>query len=74
MRRPVACYIREAALGTAATRARRSSTAEALIRTLARSATLLTELATQAQAQGLPSGADFRAAVDAVLALIRELD
>ena len=70
--RPVACYIRETAIGTAATRARRAGITEALIRSLARSATLLTELATEAH--GLPSEPHFRAAVNELLALVRELD
>lgn len=72
VRRPVACYIREMAIGTATTRARRPRITEALIRNVARVATLLTELATEAH--GLPSGPQFCAATDELLALIRELD
>lgn len=71
--RPMACYIREASLGPAP-RVRRTEFSDSVIRTLARLATSLTTLAQHARDQHLADAAHFEAAVDDVLALIRELD
>ena len=71
--RPVACYIRESSLGPAP-RVRPTGFNDAVIRTLARLASSLPQLAKQANDQQLAAAADFDSAVEDVLTLIRELD
>lgn len=71
--RPVASYIREAAIGQAP-RQRRSELSDALTRRLARLATQLATLAAQARDQGLASRDDFTAGVTDILEIIRQLD
>lgn len=71
--RPVACYIRESALG-ASPRSRRTDLSDSVIRALAGAATSLTSLATAAKEQRLSNAADLERAVSDVLELIRALD
>ena len=71
--RPVACYIREAALG-AALHARRTPLNDALIRELARLANQFGELGRAAQALDLPIAPEFERALAAVLAMIESIE
>jgi hypothetical protein len=72
--RPLACYIRDASLGTA-TRARRASASDELIRHLARLAGRLGKLSQAAAEQHLQGGvADYDAALAEVMDTIRRLD
>jgi len=71
--RPVACYIRESALG-ASPRSRRTDFSDSLIRALARAATSLTSLAATAKEHRIANAAELERAVSEVLELIRALD
>lgn len=70
--RPVACYIRETALG-GRTRATHSPTTDRVLRELARVGTRLRALSTSAAESGLPGASAFEAALVDVLALIQEI-
>ena len=71
--RPIACYIREAALG-AALHARRTPLNDALIRELTRLANQLGELGRSAQALDLPVASEFERALGAVLTMIQSIE
>lgn len=71
--RPVACYIRESALG-ASPRSRRTDFSDSLIRALARAATSLTSLAATAKEHQIANAAELERAVSEVLELIRAVD
>lgn len=71
--RPVACYIRESALG-ASPRVRRTELNDSLIRALARMADQLTRLAAAADAAGLQDAPAFAQTATDVLNLLRDLD
>jgi hypothetical protein len=71
--RPLACYIRDASLGTAA-RARRTSVSDELIRHLARLATRLAQLSRAATEQRLAGADECDAAIAEVMNIIRRLD
>jgi hypothetical protein len=70
--RPVACYIREASLGTTP-RARHSPMSDALVRQLVQLGNQLTTLAREARDRQLPQAPDFDAGLHAVLETIRQL-
>jgi hypothetical protein len=70
--RPIACYIREASLGTAR-RARHSPAADALVRQLAQLGNQLILLARYAAERELPRSAEFDAGLRGVLDAIRRL-
>ena len=72
-RRPVACYIREAALG-AALHARHSPVNDALVRELARLANQLDALGRAAKDHQLPIAQDFDCALEVLLTTIRSID
>ena len=67
--RPIACYIREAALG-AALHARRTPANDALIRELSRLGNDPASLGRRAKELQLPIGADFERALDVLLTTI----
>lgn len=71
--RPVACYIRETALG-AAPRAQRAQRSADLIRRLTRLGNRLVELGQAARQRELPNAADFEAELAALLDVIREIE
>lgn len=71
--RPVACYIREAALG-AALHARRAPIKDALIRELARLANELSKLGHDAQDLQLPRAPQFERTLATLLATIRSIE
>ena len=71
--RPVACYIREAALG-AALHARRTPVNDALIRELARLANQLAGLSKRAKDLDLPIASDFDRGLDALLTTIHSIE
>lgn len=72
-RRPVACYIREAALG-AALHARHSPVNDALVRELARLANQLDTLGRAAKERELPIAPEFDRALEALLTTIRAIE
>ncbi|HEX6536761.1 MAG TPA: hypothetical protein VF041_19395 [Gemmatimonadaceae bacterium] len=69
--RPVAVYVREAALG-AAGRARPGAGTDALVRSLARLGNRLTRLARVAREGGLPDADGFERDLAALLDVIRD--
>ena len=71
--RPVACYIREAALG-AALHARRTPVNDALIRELSRLAILLSSLGQNARELQLPVAPEFERALSVLLTTIKSVD
>lgn len=71
--RPVACYIREAALG-AALHARHTPIKDALIRELARLASALSALGREARNLQLPTAREFDRALDVLLTTIRSIE
>lgn len=71
--RPVACYIRESSLGRAP-RARRTTSNDAVIRTLGQLATRLSLLAAEAKNQHLAQAEEFEKAVSEVLDIVREAE
>lgn len=72
-RRPVACYIREAALG-AALHARHTPIKDALIRELSRLGNQLSVLGIEARARRLPTAPEFERSLQALLATIRSIE
>jgi hypothetical protein len=71
--RPIACYIREAALGEAL-HARHTPIKDTLIRELARLANELSALGRDARDLQLPRAAHFERALEALLATIRSIE
>lgn len=71
--RPVACFIRESAVGQKP-KARPGTLSDTLIRELARVATRLAALVTSANVAGLPNAADFDATVRDLLDTIRGIE
>lgn len=71
--RPVACYIREAALG-AAFHARRTPVNDALIRELARLGNKLAALGQRARDLQLPIAPEFERALEVLLTTIRSIE
>ena len=71
--RPVACYIREASLGTTP-RARRTPASDDLIRRLARLGNQLTALARAAREQQLAGADEFEGSLTDLLEVIRQID
>ena len=71
--RPVACYIREAALG-AALHARRTPVNDALIRELARLGNELGAIGRKARDLQLPVASEFERALDVLLTTIRSIE
>lgn len=71
--RPVACYIREAALG-AALHARRTPVSDALIRELARLGNELGAIGRKARDLQLPIASEFERALDVLLTTIRSIE
>jgi hypothetical protein len=71
--RPVACFIRESALGSS-TRARKTEATDSIIRSLSRVATRLGALSHIATEQRLDGAEEFQHAVTEVLGIIRHLD
>ena len=71
--RPVACYIRDVAIG-GKPRANSGTQNAAVIRELARVAMQLKALAALAAEHSLPSAAEFAGTVDSVLDLVRQID
>jgi hypothetical protein len=71
--RPVACYIREAALG-AALHARRTPISDALIRELARLGNELAALSGRARDLQLPIASEFDRALEALLTTIHSIE
>jgi hypothetical protein len=72
-RRPVACYIRETALG-AALHARHNPVNDALIRELARLANQLVPLGHRAKELQLPGAPEFERALGVLLTTIRSIE
>jgi hypothetical protein len=73
-RQPVACYIRDAALGARRRVTLSAPVAAAIVHHLSRVATRLCTLRDEAEANGLPGAADFHEAVAELLNVIQELD
>ena len=73
VRQPPARYIREAALGSAPRPRQSSTTADEVVRRLARLGVLLRDLAPQVHAQDAERGAALDAALAELLAVIRGL-
>ena len=73
-RQPVACYIRDTALGGRKRVSTSAPMAAAVIHRLSRVATRLCALREVAEAQQLPAAREFRESVDEVLNLIREIE
>lgn len=71
---PVACYIRDVSLGTRKRAVGATPTSPTLVHRLAQVATRLCTLRDMAAAAGLPASADFGAAVDDLLDLIRNIE
>lgn len=71
--RPVACFIRESAVGQKP-KAKPGTLNDTLIRELARVATRLTSLVTSANSAALPNAADFDATVRDLLDTIRGIE
>jgi hypothetical protein len=71
--RPIACYIREAALGSAL-HARHTPVNDALIRELARLGNQLGALGRSARELQLPIAPDFERALDVLLTTIRSIE
>jgi hypothetical protein len=73
-RQPVACFIRDAALGARKRVATSAPVTAAIIHHLSRVATRLCTLRGSAEAHGLTGTGEFRESVDDLLNLIREID
>jgi len=73
-RQPVACYIRDAALGARKRVTTSAPITPAIIHHVSRVATRLCGLRDAAEAQSLAGAVEFRKSVDELLNLIRELD
>jgi len=73
-RQPVACFIRDAALGARKRVTTSAPVTAAIIHQLSRVATRLCTLRDAAEANGLSGAGDFRASVDELVNLIREVD
>jgi hypothetical protein len=71
--RPVACFIREASLGSRP-RMKNGSAGDAIVHQLARLGTRLRVLARTATEQGLPNATDFDAALSDLLETIRQIE
>src|SRR6266705_5696158 len=71
--RPVACFIREASLGSRP-RMKNGSVGDTVIHHLARLGTRLRALARTATEQNLPAAADFDAALSDLLDTIRQIE
>ena len=71
--RPVACFIREASLGSRP-RMKNGSVGDTVIHHLARLGTRLRTLARAATEQNLPAAADFDAALSELLETIRQIE
>jgi len=71
---PVACYIREAAIGAKRRAVSTVSLGGPMIRELSRVATRLCALRDAASERGLPEATDFGSAVEDLLGLIRRID
>ncbi len=71
--RPVACFIREASLGSRP-RMKNGSVGDTVIHHLARVGTRLRALARTATEQNLPAAADFDAALSELLETIRQIE
>src|SRR5881398_1721933 len=71
--RPVACYIREASLGSRP-RMKNGTVGDTVIHHLARLGTRLRALARTATEQNLPAAADFDAALFELLETIRQIE
>ena len=73
-RQPVACYIRDAALGARKRISTSAPMTAAIIHRVSRVATRLCALRDIAETQQLPAAREFRESVDELLDLIREID
>lgn len=71
---PVACYIRDTSLGTRKRAVGATPTGQTIVHRLSQVATRLCTLRDLAAATGLPASADFGAAVDDLLDLIRNIE
>lgn len=72
--RPVACFIREAALGSRPRMKNGSTVGDTLVHQLARLGTRLRTLASTATETNLPNAAEFDAALSDLLATIRQIE
>ena len=71
---PVACYIRDAAIGVRKRAVSTVSLGGPMIRELSRVATRLCALRDTASERGLPEATDFGSAVEELLGLIRRIE
>ena len=71
--RPVACFIREASLGSRP-RMKNGSVGDTVVHQLARLGTRLRAIARTATAQNLPAAPDFDAALSELLETIRQIE